>query len=126
MATILPDLAGKSTADLIAIINALALANAAPLARIPVKTSAKGCVAFTGVRAQRGGASFYPGEWLAICDALPAILRHILADTVTSGTYSETAGGPKLPYSAAPSYRDTDNREAICAKLSAILAKLEA
>lgn len=123
---VLPDLtqAKPSYEELLALIAHMqAQAKAAPAIRNPVKTSAKGCVAFTAIRTQRGGVSLYPAEWLALAKALPDILEWIINDTQTTGTHSESLGGPKLPYTARPTYRDSDNKPAIIAGLADILAK---
>lgn len=125
-ARVLPDLtkAKPSYDDLLNLVMALqAKVDAKPAPRGIVKTSPKGCVAFTGVRAMRGGASFYPAEWLAIAKALPDIIEHIIDDRETSGTAKDESGTAR-PYTTRPAYKDGADRSAIVAALADILAKL--
>lgn len=88
-----------------------------------VKTGRTGSVAFTGIRSQRGGVSLYPHEWLAVAQALPEIIEWIIDDAEYTGASAIEQGGPKIPYTARPSY-DKQDKAQVIAGLAEILAKL--
>lgn len=88
-----------------------------------IKTGRTGSVAFTSIRSQRGGVSLYPHEWLAVARALPEIIEWIIDDAEFSGASAVEPGGPKVPYTARPSY-DKQDKAAVIAGLADILAKL--
>lgn len=126
---VLPDvsksnpLAGLPREQLEAMIAQL-MANASkPVSAPKIKTGRTGSVAFTSIRAQRGGVSLYPHEWLAVARALPEIIEWIIDDAEYTGASAIEQGGPKVPYTARPSY-DKQDKPAVIAGLADILAKL--